>query len=121
MIPFCGLYQYRTEWRQWCWNEREQNYRVKLLVASHITPWSVSNNSERLSVNNGLLLSATYDRLFDARLITFHGSGKIHLSSSLDPENAARLHLCEGDHDAIMATNKMNQFLEYHADCIFLK
>ena len=42
----------------------------KLLVASHIKPWAVSSNDERLSVDNGLLLSATYDRLFDCGLIT---------------------------------------------------
>lgn len=93
----------------------------RLLVASHIKPWAASNNLERLSVDNGLLLSATYDRLFDSGLITFHSSGKLYLSSSLDPENAARLHLCEGDCYALMTTNKMIQFLEYHADCIFLK
>ena len=43
----------------------------KVLVASHIKPWAVSTNEERVSVNNGLLLSATYDRLFDSGLITF--------------------------------------------------
>ena len=31
----------------------------KALVASHIKPWAVSTNEERVSVNNGLLLSAT--------------------------------------------------------------
>ena len=48
----------------------------KLLVASHIKPWAVSTNAERLSVDNGLLLSATYDRLFDCGLITFKKTGK---------------------------------------------
>ena len=41
----------------------------KLLVASHIKPWAVCSNRERLSVENGLLLSATYDRLFDSGLL----------------------------------------------------
>ena len=48
----------------------------KLLVASHIKPWAVSTNAERLSVDNGLLLSATYYRLFDCGLITFKKTGK---------------------------------------------
>lgn len=43
----------------------------KCLIASHIKPWAVCTNEERLSENNGLLLSATYDRLFDSGLISF--------------------------------------------------
>ena len=31
------------------------------LVASHIKPWSKSNNQERLDVNNGLLLCPNHD------------------------------------------------------------
>lgn len=36
-----------------------------LLIASHIKPWKVSSNSERLDGNNGLLLSPHVDKLFD--------------------------------------------------------
>lgn len=56
----------------------------KLLVASHIKPWAVSSNKERLSVDNGLLLSATYDRLFDSGLITFDRQGRIFYPLSSD-------------------------------------
>lgn len=44
-----------------------------LLIASHIKPWAVCSNGERLSSENGLLLSANYDRLFDCGLISFDG------------------------------------------------
>jgi len=56
-----------------------------LLVASHIKPWSVSSNDDRICRDNGLLLSATYDRLFDTGLITFQNDGKILLSDMITP------------------------------------
>lgn len=60
--------------------------RLDLLVASHIVPWKDSNNNERLDFNNGILLSPTYDALFDLHLITFENNGKILLSEEIEPE-----------------------------------
>ena len=93
----------------------------KLLVANHIKPWAVSTNEERLQVDNGLLLSATYDRLFDSGLITFDGSGKIFLSSLLSAENIARLHLAPQTSYSLMLSSQMKLHLEYHSDRIFVK
>ena len=42
-----------------------------VLIASHINPWSRSNNLERLDPENGILLCANIDRLFDQGLISF--------------------------------------------------
>ncbi|NHN90405.1 HNH endonuclease [Acetobacter sicerae] len=50
-----------------------------LLKASHIKPWKISTNLERLDVENGLLLSANLDAAFDAYLIAFSDDGKILL------------------------------------------
>ena len=93
----------------------------KLLVASHIKPWSVSSNAERLSVDNGLLLSATYDRLFDSGLITFDKSGKIYISSLVCDDNMARLRLTRDVRYDIMPSTAMREFLEYHNDFLFVK
>ena len=93
----------------------------QLLVASHIKPWAVSSNSERLQVDNGLLLSATYDRLFDSGLITFDGSGKIFLSSLLSAENVARLNLVPQTSYSLILSPQMKMHLEYHNDRIFVK
>lgn len=54
--------------------------KLDILIASHIVPWSKASDHERLDVNNGLLLSPTYDALFDKHLITFDNNGKIQLS-----------------------------------------
>ena len=43
----------------------------KILIASHIVPWSEANDKERLDVDNGILLSPTLDALFDKHLISF--------------------------------------------------
>lgn len=60
--------------------------KLEVLIASHIVPWSESDNNERLDVNNGLLLSPTYDALFDKHLISFEDSGKIILSDRIETE-----------------------------------
>lgn len=58
--------------------------KLNLLIASHIVPWSDATNEERLDVHNGILLSPTYDALFDRHLISFENSGKIILSDSIE-------------------------------------
>lgn len=93
----------------------------KLLIASHIKPWAVSSNKERLSVENGLLLSATYDRLFDSGLITFDSYGKIFLSSLIGTENIKRLRLSPGTSFDLRMSEKMKEYLSYHNDVLFIK
>lgn len=58
-----------------------------ILIASHIVPWRDATNDERLDVNNGILLSPTYDALFDRHLISFENNGKIILSNSIKPNH----------------------------------
>ncbi len=48
-----------------------------LLISSHIKPWKVSSNSERLDGHNGLLLSPHIDKLFDQGWITFLANGDL--------------------------------------------
>ena len=93
----------------------------KLLVASHIKPWSVSSNKERLSVENGLLLSATYDRLFDSGLITFDKHGKIFLSSFIGDNNIKRLNLSKDMYFDLRISGNMGEYLDYHNDVLFVK
>ncbi len=54
--------------------------KPQILIASHIVPWKDANNQERVDVNNGIILSPTYDALFDRHLISFEDTGKIILS-----------------------------------------
>lgn len=56
---------------------------TSVLRASHIKPWRVSDNAERLDVNNGLLLVPNLDALFDCGLISFDDSGQMIVASDL--------------------------------------
>lgn len=59
------------------------------LTASHAMAWKESDNRQRLDEYNGLLLSATLDRLFDRGLISFSNSGELLARSHLATEELA--------------------------------
>lgn len=92
----------------------------RILIASHIKPWSVANNIERISDENGLLLSPTYDKLFDKGFISFKNDGRIILSNYFSDYNYAKLNLKHDHKYKINATSKMKDYLEYHRDVIFM-
>jgi predicted restriction endonuclease len=66
---------------------------LDILRASHIKPWKISNNEERLDPANGLLLSANFDALFDAGLVTFDDSGHMLVSKLISTSERERLGL----------------------------
>ena len=92
----------------------------QVLIASHIKPWAVSNNEERLSVNNGLLLSATFDRLFDSGLVTFKKDGTLLISNLISKDNIEKLHLKEGQIYDIKYNSGMDEYLNYHNEVIYV-
>lgn len=54
----------------------------RLLVASHIVPWS-RDKANRLNPSNGLCLSAIHDRAFDKGLITLTDDYRVILAKEL--------------------------------------
>ncbi len=54
----------------------------RLLIASHIVPWS-KDKANRLNPSNGLCLSAIHDRAFDIGLITLSDDLRVVLSSTI--------------------------------------
>lgn len=64
-----------------------------VLRASHCKPWRDSDNRERLDSNNGLVLSATLDALFDAGLIGFEDKGDMLVASVLSDDERTALGL----------------------------
>ncbi|NOQ93405.1 MAG: HNH endonuclease [Methylophaga sp.] len=54
--------------------------KASLLVASHIKPWSKSDDQERLDPYNGFLLLPNLDKAFDLGFISFDLSGSILIS-----------------------------------------
>lgn len=55
---------------------------TRLLIASHIVPWS-KDKANRLNPSNGLCLSAIHDRAFDKGLITLSEDMKVIVSAEL--------------------------------------
>ena len=93
----------------------------EVLIASHIKPWAVSDNDARVSVDNGLLLSAPFARLFDNGLISFTADGEIMISCFIKPDSRNMLRIQPQTRYQIMAGSAMQENLEYHRDVVFVK
>lgn len=91
----------------------------KLLIASHIKPWSVCEPSERLDPNNGLLLAAHLDRLFDSGLITFNEDGAIAVSKELCEQDKQILGLDGGLRLRYPMSRAMERYMQYHRAQVF--
>lgn len=93
---------------------------LEFLHASHIKPWRQSNNDERLTPFNGLLLNPALDKAFDRGFIGFETTGKIVISNKLSREDAEKM--------AINQNLKLRQiypgnlqYLSYHLENLFEK
>lgn len=90
-----------------------------LLIASHIKPWSVCNNNERLDRFNGLMLAPHIDALFDKGLITFETDGTIKISPKIDPKNQKRLGISRDM--KLKIEPESEKYFEYHRNHVFQK
>ena len=63
----------------------------RLLIASHIVPWS-KDKANRLNPSNGLCLSAIHDKAFDKGLITLSDDLRIILSDAIQQSSDAFVH-----------------------------
>jgi hypothetical protein len=92
---------------------------LDFLSASHIKPWKESDNSERLSPYNGLLLNPALDRAFDRGFISFNKtSGKIIISQNLSREDAEKMAINENLKLRKIYSGNY-EFLDYHINKIF--
>lgn len=88
-----------------------------LLRASHIKPWVNSSIMEKLDINNGLLLCALHDSLFDKGLITFSSTGRIIISNLLTQRDREILNLNSMLEIHILDAQK--QYMRYHREHVF--
>lgn len=92
---------------------------TRILIASHIKPWTDSTNIERVNRENGILLCPTFDKLFDKGFISFKNNGQIMLSDYFDDRNFKRLNIDSRIVGKLYLTNEMKEFLDYHRDMVF--
>jgi len=88
------------------------------LRASHIKPWRVSTNLERLDGNNGLLLAPHIDYLFDRGFLSFDDKGRILISNLLDRSVLAAWGIDQNANVGRFAAEQL-VYLAYHQDCVF--
>ena len=92
----------------------------KLLIASHIKPWSQSGDKEKLDYHNILLLCPIHDALFDKGLISFNDNGRILISNELNNQNRILANI--DDSSCINVTSeKQKEYLQWHRENIFIK
>lgn len=92
----------------------------RLLVASHIKPWAVSSDKEKIDPKNGFILSPLYDKLFDKGLITFTDDKRMVISNWISPSNVRRMNLENMKYYPKMPIDDMRiKYLEYHRACVF--
>lgn len=90
---------------------------TQILRASHARPWRDSTNAERLDPNNGLLLAAHLDALFDVGLISFDDDGAMLVSATLSPKDLSALGLPAALRGHLTATEQA--FLAFHRSTKF--
>jgi hypothetical protein len=91
---------------------------IKHLRASHIKPWSVSDNNEKLDGYNGLLLSPHVDHLFDRGFISFKDSGDILVSKELNPKVLEQWSLHSSQNVGEFRAAQC-QYLDYHREVVY--
>ena len=96
----------------------------RLLIASHIIPWS-KDKANRLNPSNGLCLSALHDKAFDQGLITVLPNWQIKVSKHLDKSKNefCKLAIISLEGKTINLPEKFlpsPEFLVYHNKNIFL-
>jgi predicted restriction endonuclease len=97
----------------------------RLLVASHIKPWS-KDKMNRLNPSNGLCLSAIHDKAFDRGLISLTNDFRVIISQQLIIQQGEgfidKVFLCLNDMRIGLPDRFLPplEFIKYHRDHVFL-
>lgn len=92
----------------------------RLLIASHIKPWAVANDKEKLDHKNGFILSPLYDKLFDRGFMTFTEDRRIILSNWISPANKKRLGVVDGQFVQMLPLDDERQaYMQFHRTSVF--
>lgn len=89
----------------------------RLLIASHIKPWRYSEDTEKLSIHNGLLFCPNHDWPFDKGFITFSESGVLIISNELD--ETSRFFMNVNSSMRVTLNEEQNDYLKWHRDFVF--
>ncbi len=92
----------------------------RLLIASHIKPYAVSNKNEAFDPKNGFMLSPLYDRLFDHGFISFDKNKCLMVSNWLSPSNQKNCQIKPGTFIQLLPLDEKREiYLQYHRQFVF--
>ena len=96
----------------------------KEVDAAHIKPLQICNPTERFDLENGILLSSVFHKLFDDGMFTISIEGTLIISEYLkiDPDKMvvfSNIGLNDGSHVQIKLSRERIKYLEYHRNNIF--
>lgn len=92
---------------------------LNAIRASHIKPWRLSSNREKLDSANGLPLIANLDALFDSGLITFSDDGALLVSPCM-PEDEQAIFGLLGLRLRKPPSERTAAYLDFHRSHLFL-
>ncbi len=93
----------------------------RLLIASHIKPWSISNNFEKTDPKNGFMFTPTIDRLFDRGFLSFTEDKKTILSPFLSLMTYSKLGVSNNKLIPHLPIEGRQDYLKYHRENILKK
>lgn len=97
----------------------------QMLVASHIKPWSDSDDSEKANPTNGLCLNGLHDKAFDKGFLTVDENYIIHISKDItdvvNGETVERYFKFYNNKKIMMPDRFLPniEYLQYHNDMIY--
>lgn len=86
----------------------------RLLIASHIKPWAVSNAFEKTDPKNGFMFTPTFDHLFDRGFISFTDDKRTILSPFLSNMTYSKLGISDNKLIPQLPIEGRELYLEYH-------
>ncbi len=92
----------------------------RLLIASHIKPWAVSDDKEKIDPKNGFMFTPLYDKLFDRGFITFTNDRHMILSNWISKNTYDKLGIVDNAfYQMLPIDEKRIYYLEYHRASVF--
>ena len=88
-----------------------------ILRASHIKAYAECTDNEKYDLNNGLLLSANIDALFDRHLITFDEKGSLLVSKTLTEKQQSFLGIANPIR--LLLNDKQKRFMVIHREIFY--
>lgn len=93
----------------------------RILIASHIKPWAMSNDFEKTDPRNGFMLTPTFDLLFDRGFLSFTNDQKTILSPFLSNMTYSKIGISDNKTIPHLPVDGREAYLEFHRTTILKK